>query len=154
MPSDEHIQYLPEPSGVATGIVVWCGIGVLVLLAAAIGGFTEIYDHAVPIKTVPRPEEFPQPRVVTSAGDAEELRRLRAEQKDRLEMWGWANEQHTLVRIPIGRAMTLLVQKGGDAYGPLLPPQPTLNAPTAAAQNAITPFAPASSNNRPPEEKP
>jgi hypothetical protein len=153
MPADGHIQYTPEPSGVATGIVVWCGIGALALLAAAIGGFTTVYNNAVPIKTVPRPEEFPQPRVVTSAVDAEELRRLRTEQTERLETWGWANDQHTLVRIPIGRAMMLLAQKGGDGYVPRLPPQPALNAPTAAAQNAITPFAPASSHNPPTEEK-
>ena len=152
MPAEEHIQYAPEPPAVATNIVVWCAIGALVLLAGTIAGFTAVYDHAVPVKTVPRPEKFPQPRVVTSADDAAQLRRLRGEQSDRLETWGWANDQHTLVRIPIGRAMTILVQKGADAYAPLLP-RSVLKAPSAAAQNAITPFAPASSGNPPPEQK-
>lgn len=146
MPAEEHIQYVPEPPAVATGIVVWCAVGALVLLAGAIGGFTALYDHAVPVKTVPQPEELPQPRVVTSSSDAAQLRRLRTEQKKSLETWGWANDQHTLVRIPIARAMTILMQKGREAYAPLLPSS-TLNTPTAAAQNAITPFAPATSGN-------
>jgi hypothetical protein len=152
MPAEEHIQYVPEPPAVATSVVVWCGIGALVLLASAIGGFTAIYDHAVPVKTIPRPEKFPQPRVVTSADDAAQLHRLRREQQKSLETWGWANDQHTLVRIPIARAMTILANKGSDAYGPLLPPS-ALKSPSAAAQNAITPFTPASSGNPAPEQK-
>lgn len=156
MPPEEHIQYLPEPPGVATGIVVWCAIGALALLAGAIAGFTAIYDHAVPNKTVPRPEEFPPPRVVTSAADAAQLHRLEAEQKSRLETWRWANDQHTLVQIPIDRAMQLLVQKGGNAWAPLLPPQPALSSPTAGAENAMTPgpasnaAAPPPASNKPP----
>lgn len=152
MPAEEHIQYVPEPPSVATGIVVRCAIGAIVLLAGAIGGFTAVYDHAVPVKTVPRPEEFPEPRVVTSAADAAQLRRLRTEQQQSLETWGWANDQHTRVRIPIARAMTILVQKGAEAYAPLLPSS-ALNAPAAAAQNAITPFTPATSGNPPSEPK-
>jgi hypothetical protein len=152
MPAEEHIQYVPEPPAVATGIVIWCAIGALVLLAGAIGGFTATYDHAVPIKSVPRPEEFPQPRVVTSADDAAQLHRLRTEQNDRLETWDWANDQHTLVRISIGRAMKILVQKGGDAYAPLSP-DTALNGPSAAAQNATTPVAPAGPGDRSPERK-
>jgi hypothetical protein len=152
MPAEEHIQYVPEPPAVATGVVVWSAIGALVLLAGAIGGFTAIYDHAVPVKTIPRPEQFPQPRVVTSAGDAAQLHRLRSEQQKLLETWGWANDQHTFVRIPIARAMTILANKGSDAYAPLLPPA-ALKSPSAAAQNAITPFTPASSSNPAPERK-
>ena len=41
---------------------------------------------------------------------------------NRSRRWGWANDQHTRVRIPIARAMTILVQKGAEAYAPLLPP--------------------------------
>lgn len=152
MPAEEHIQYVPEPPAVATGIVVWCAVGALALLAGAIGGFTALYDHAVPVKTVPLPEEFPQPRVVTSADDIAQLHRLRTEQKKSLETWGWANDQHTLVRIPIARAMRILVQKGAEAYAPLLPPT-TLNTPTAAAQDAVTPFAPGGSGNPPAEPR-
>jgi hypothetical protein len=80
------------------------------------------------------------------------LHRLRTEQNDRLETWDWANDQHTLVRISIGRAMKILVQKGGDAYAPLSP-DTALNGPSAAAQNATTPVAPAGPGDRSPERK-
>lgn len=146
MPVEEHIQYIPESPGVDTAIVLWCALAVLVLLAGAIGGLYAAYDFDVPIKFIPVPTPFPKPRVVTSQDEQAELHRLRDEQIRRLQTWRWANDQHTLIQIPIDRAMKLLVQKGKDAYAPLVPPQPALGAPTAGAQNAVTPAAPAPAN--------
>jgi hypothetical protein len=142
MPAEEHIQYVPESPGVDTRIVLWCGVAVLMLLGGAIGGLYAVYDYNVPIKTVPPLQSFPQPQVVTSEADQAELHRLREAQTKRLETWGWADAQHSLIQIPIERAMTLLVQKGKDAYAPLIPAQPALSSPTAGAQNAITPTPP------------
>ena len=111
---------------------------------SGIGVFYEIYQAAVPIKTVPAPRTFAEPRVTTHAADVAELHRLDEEQSHRLNTWGWANDQHTLIQIPIERAMQLLAQKGGEAWAPLLPPQPTLSSATAAAQRANTPNSPRS----------
>ncbi|HEX4040861.1 MAG TPA: hypothetical protein VHY10_04115 [Xanthobacteraceae bacterium] len=149
MPADEHIQYVPESPGVDTAIVLWCGLAVLLLLAGAIGGLYAVYDYNVPIKSVPALAQFPQPRVVTSEDDQAELHRLRDEQSKRLQTWRWADDRHTLVQIPIDRAMKLLVQKGKNAYAPLVAPQPALSSPTAAAQNAMTAPPPASPNGPP-----
>lgn len=154
MSVDEHIRYAPEPAEIDTRIVLWAAIAALVLLFGAIGGLYAVYDYDVPIRTVPSPKAFPQPRVVTHEADIAELHRLAAEQNQRLETWNWANDRHTLVKIPIDRAMKLLVQKGSDAYAPLLPPQGVLTSPTAGAQNAITPPPPASSGNPAPEQQP
>jgi hypothetical protein len=154
MPVDEHIQYAPEPAEVDIRVVVWAAISALVLLFGAIGGLYAVYDHDVPIKTVPAPKAFPQPRVVTHEADVAELHRLAAAQSQRLETWGWADKQHTLIQIPIDRAMTLLAQKGADAYAPLVPAQGALTSPTAGAQNAITPAAPANSGKPAPEHQP
>ncbi|MFY9695666.1 MAG: hypothetical protein WA776_16565 [Xanthobacteraceae bacterium] len=154
MSADEHIHYAPEPADVDTRIVLWAAIAALVLLFGAIGGLYAVYDYDVPIKTVPSPKEFPQPRVVTQEADIAELHRLAAAQNQRLKTWSWANAQHTLVQIPIDRAMKLLVQKGGDAYAPLLPPQGALSSPTAGAQNAITPSSPTTSSKPTPEQRP
>jgi hypothetical protein len=136
--AEEHIQYTPEPASVELRVVVWAAIASLLLLGSSIGGFYEIYRREVSVKTVPAPQDFPQPRVVTHAAEVEQLNRLRATQNERLKTWRWANDQHTQVQIPIDRAMQLLVQKGGDAWAPLLP-QPALASPTAGAENAITP---------------
>jgi hypothetical protein len=123
MSHDGHIHYVPESPAVDTRGVLWCACGALLLLSVAIAGLDAIYRHVVPVKTVPAPQAFPQPRV--DARDAEELRRLRAAQSKDLETWRWANDQHTLVQIPIERAMQLLAQKGAAGYDPLLPPQET-----------------------------
>jgi hypothetical protein len=153
MPAEEHLQYVPEPSGVDARVVSGAALGALALLAGSIAVFYTIYNYSVPIKTVPLPEQFARPQVVTSEAETAELHRLHNEQSARLEAWGWSNDQRTLVKIPIERAMQLLEQKGGEAYAPLLPPQPTLGSPTAAAQNAVTPNAGAnspSSQRKPP----
>lgn len=139
MPAEQHIGYVPELPAVELRAVTWAAVAALVLLAGSIGGFYAIYDHAVPVKTVEPPRPFPQPRVVTSDAEIAERRNLAAMQTQRLNEWAWANPQHTLVQIPIDRAMQLLVQKGNDAWAPLLLPQPALSSPTAGAENAITP---------------
>jgi hypothetical protein len=139
MPVEEHLEYAPEPPLVEVRVVVWGAIASLLLVALAIGLFSEIYQARVPIKTVPPPQTFAEPRVVTSQDETAQRHRLAAEQSQRLKSWGWANDQHTLIQVPIDRAMQLLAQKGQDAYAPLLPAQPTLSSPAAAAQNATTP---------------
>lgn len=142
MPVEHHIQYVPELPTVELRVVVWSAIAALLLLGGAIGSLYAIYQSAVPIRTVPAPKPFPQPRVVTHAADVAELHRLAAEQSERLKTWRWANDQHTLVQIPIDRAMKLLAQKGSGAWAPLLPPRSALSSPTAGAENAITPSVP------------
>ncbi len=120
MPHDGHLRYTPEPASVATRGVAWSAGGALLLLGGAIAVFSAIYQHAVPVKTMPAPQAFPQPRVDTH--DVEKLRQVRAAQTRQLETWRWANDQHTLLQIPIERAMQLLAQQGAAAYDPLLPP--------------------------------
>jgi hypothetical protein len=122
MSAEEHIHYIPESPAVDSKAVLLCALGALILLASAIAGFHEVYQRGVPVKDVPAPQAFPQPRVVTSQAEVEERRHLTAVQQERLETWRWANGQHTLVQIPIERAMQLLAQKGPAAYDPLLPP--------------------------------
>ena len=152
MPVEEHIEYVPESPGVDTAIVLWCALAVLILLGGAIGGLYAVYDYDVPNKAVPAPTQFPKPRVVPSTVDQTELRQLRDAQTKRLKAWGWADERHKLVQIPIERAMKLLVAKGKDAYAPLIPAQPALSSPTAGAQNAVTP--PAGSGTSQPAKRP
>lgn len=137
MSREEHVHDDPESSAVSMTFVGWSAFGAVVLLALAIGGFAAIYNAAVPTKTMPAPETFVEPRVDTH--DAEELQKIQSAQTKKLQSWGWADDQHTLLQVPIGRAMQMLATKGGDAYAPLLPPQPALSSPNSAAQRAVTP---------------
>lgn len=135
MPGDEHhLQYTPEPPSVSKAFVLWSAFSALVLLAVAIGGLYGIYRSVVPNRILPAPQGFPQPRVDTHESD--ELHRIVEAQSKRLETWGWADDQHTLLQIPIERAMQLLAKKGKDGYEPLLAPEAALSAPTAAAEQA------------------
>jgi hypothetical protein len=135
--AESHIRQTPESPAIHWRGVAWAAIGSLLLLAGAIAGLLLIYQIAIPVKAPPPPQTFAQPRVDTQ--ETEELHRLVAAQRKRLETWAWANAPHTLAQIPIERAMRLLAQQGVKAYAPLLPPQPTLSSPTAGAQNAATP---------------
>jgi hypothetical protein len=130
--------------------VGWSAVGALVLLAVAIGGLYAVYDAVVRVKTQPTPAEFPQPRVDTH--QTEELHRILDAQRQKLQAWGWANDQHTLVQVPIERAMQLLATKAGTAYDPLLPAQPALSSPTSAAERAVTPDS--SPQHAPPADNP
>lgn len=157
MSAEEHLRYVPEPPAVSMTFVGWSAFSALVLLAVAIGGLTAVYNAVVRVKTQPAPAEFPQPRVDTH--QIEELHRILDAQRHKLQAWGWANDQHNLVQVPIERAMQLLATKGGSAYDPLLPPQPALSSPTSAAQRAVTPegapqHAPAANSPTPREKQP
>lgn len=139
MPAEEHLEYVPESPAVDLRGVVWPALAVLILLGLAIGGFYAVYEFAVPVKTPPSSQTFPAPRLATHESEVAETRRLAAEQNQRLNTWRWADDQHTLVQVPIERAMQLLIAKGSDAWSPLLPPQPALSSPSAAGQRAVTP---------------
>jgi hypothetical protein len=139
MHADEHIRYAPESPSVDVRIVILAAIGALLLAASAIGFLYEIYQHSVPIKDLPSPQTFAEPRVTTSQAEVSERERLASEQRQRLDTWRWANAEHTLVQIPIDRAMQLLAQRGSDAWAPLLPsptPAGTQNATTAPRANS------------------
>jgi len=139
MSVEEHIELPPESPAVDVRYVVSGAVGGLVLLFGTIAVLHAIYQHEVPIKTVPLPQRFPQPQVVTRQADIKERQKLAAEQNQRLQTWRWADDHHTLVQIPIDRAMQLLVQKGAGAYAPFLPPQPARSSPSAGGQKATSP---------------
>jgi hypothetical protein len=153
MSADSHVRYTPERPAINARGVAWTAFACLLLLGGAIGGLHALYQFSIPDKAPPAPEKFPQPRV--NAGESEELHRLLAAQRRELETWRWADAEHTHVQIPIERAMRLLAQQGGNAYAPLLPPQPALSSPTSGAQRALTPHEPGTPPRakRPPEGK-
>ena len=138
MPADEHIRYVPESPSVDYRIVILAAIASLLLVAGAIGVLYTAYQRSVRVKEVPAPQTFSQPRVAPSRAEVAERTRLASEQKRRLETWQWADQRHTLVQIPIERAMQILAQRGNDAWAPVAPPQAALSSPTSAAQNATT----------------
>jgi hypothetical protein len=151
MSADSHVHYTPERPAINARGVAWTALACLALLGGAIGGLHALYQFGVPVKAPPAPQSFPQPRI--NARESEELHRRLGAQRQQLETWRWTDAEHSHVQIPIERAMRLLAQQGGNAYAPLLPPQPSLPSPTAGAQRALTPNEPGTPNaaKTPPE---
>ena len=60
-------------------------------------------------------EEFPQPRLEVKPGSG--LAELHAAEESDLNSYGWVDRESGAVRIPISRAMELLVQRGLPEVG-------------------------------------
>jgi hypothetical protein len=60
-------------------------------------------------------EKFPQPRLETS--ERTELNSFRRQEEDTLNTYGWVDQKAGAVRIPIDRAMQLIVQRGLPVRG-------------------------------------
>src|SRR5262252_6789043 len=116
--ADGEVQL--EPPGVSLRPVLWAAAAAVALMLGAIWGLSAVYDWQVTIRTLPAPEQFPSPRVQTH--QAEQRQDLLAAQRRQLTGYAWANQNKTLVRIPIERAMEIIAQRGEEAYAPLLPP--------------------------------
>jgi hypothetical protein len=136
MANEAHAPKL-EPAGVHVGGVLLTGFASIVLVVAAVGGLDVVYRAYVPNPAPPPPQTFPQPRV--QPNESAELQRLLSEQRAQLSGYAWADRDKNLVKIPIERAMQLIVRKGAQAYDPLEPSSPALSGPNAGAQRATTP---------------
>jgi hypothetical protein len=136
-----------EPAGVSLWPVLFGAFASVVLMLAAIWVLSAVYDWRVPNRTVRAPEQFPSPRVQTH--QTEQLRDLLAAQRRHLTGYAWADQDKTLVRIPIDRAMEIIARRGAQAYEPLLPPGPATEGPAAGAQRATTGQGPSSRTSRP-----
>jgi hypothetical protein len=139
LPVGQHAKGLPETSLVHAKSLGWIGAGSLVFLGLTIGVLGAIYSREVPIKTMPIPQLFPQPRV--QVDQRAELRQLLEKQRRSLESYRWANDQHTLIQIPIKRAMSLIAKKDAEAYDPVAVIPGGLSSPAAAAARATMPKA-------------
>lgn len=139
-PVGQHGEGLPESSSINAGAIAWIGFGALIFLILVLAILGAIYSYEVPIKTVPSPQLFPEPRVQTD--ESAELHQLIEKQKQELETYHWANGQHTLIQIPIERAMSLVAQKGTQAYDPVASIPGALTSPAATAAQAATAPAP------------
>jgi hypothetical protein len=100
-------------SGVLLFIALLATTVVLVLLFA----WGLFRHYSVSINNSPPDSPFTGVREVPSAPrlqvtPREDLQRILADQQSKLETYGWEDRQAGTVRIPIERAMDLLVQKG------------------------------------------
>jgi hypothetical protein len=93
---------------VAGAIVVFFVVWVLFVFYGSL--HDRAYPRRYPLAQVGPPPLPPAPRLQTQP--REELKNLRAEERARLESYGWVDAARGEVHIPIERAMELLLQQG------------------------------------------
>lgn len=115
--SDEARSDRLEPGGVSTRWVTTAAGGFLLLLAVSIVVLGFVFYLAVPGNRIPPYRQFPAPQ--QTGHPAAETRALFARQQQELNSYRWTNPDHTLVAIPIDRAMSIIAARGAKAYEPI-----------------------------------
>ena len=129
-PAAEERGY--EPTDVSVRLVlltVFVGVLLVVLAAAALFGLQRLYATLDPVSPEPPlsplerlTPEPPPPQI--QAEPAEDLATYLAREQAILESYAWRDEEAGIARIPIGRAMQLLVERGWPQPAEGLPPPP------------------------------
>jgi len=125
VPGYEEVDISPSGVGIVAAMLVlgliFCSI-MAALYFQALAVWTRRAEGPVlsPLPTAAR--QFPPPRL--QVRPPEDLAALRRREETLLTGYGWADRAQGEVRIPIDRAMDLLVKQMGEA-GPQGPPGPT-----------------------------
>lgn len=106
-------------------------VSALAFLLVSLAFLYGIFLYAVPADRVPQRRVFGPPRL--EADSAVKLQALLSGQKQQLRSYGWANAEHTLVAIPIDRAMGIIARRGAQAYAPVTGSEAS-NAPAGGRQ--------------------
>ena len=134
---NESVAY--ERKDVNAWAILWIGVAMIVaavVIHTAVWWLFDAFDRREALKGRPpatlvqaqRPA-VPEPRLQTDA--PADLNVMRETEKNELESYGWIDQQKGVVRIPVERAMELLVQRG------LPKTQPTANANDARATDGV-----------------
>jgi hypothetical protein len=106
-----------EAGGVATSKVNYAAAGVMAFLIVSAGVLYAVFMAMVPADRTPAFREFPPPRL--EADPAAELRALQDKQRSELSSYRWIDPGHTLIGIPVERAMAIIAERGEAAYAPV-----------------------------------
>lgn len=123
-PSDKQRGY--ETQDLNVGAVGKFLIGLFALICLTLVAMNELFQYFeqrairrdVPLPPMLETREVPpEPRL--QVAPAADLHRLRATEQELLTTYGWVDRERGIVRIPIERAMDLLLERG-----PILPSRP------------------------------
>jgi hypothetical protein len=121
---------------------VLAGVTILILLGLA--WLFQAFNTRLAHQDVPpsplaqtRQQLPPEPRL--QVAPAQELQHMRAEEEALLHSYGWVDQAAGIVRLPIDRAMTLLVERGLPAWPELPSGQSPAERETPAEAQTATP---------------
>lgn len=118
---------VPPARVLAVGVGVAVAVGLIALLLLGLSQMLRVVvEEPRPGPLAPVERQVPAPRL--QADPALELEEMQARDRLVLESYGWIDREAGIARIPIDRAMTLLVERGW--------PNPTLGPPAVAAPPA------------------
>lgn len=117
--TEQRPKYHHERRDINVRSVLAFGVGLFVLVVAAGFGMKGLFGYLVaqqprlgpppsPLASIRQAPPEPRLQVVP----AQDLRRIRAEEDELLRSYGWVDQKAGTVRIPIERAMDLLLQRG------------------------------------------
>jgi hypothetical protein len=120
-----------EAPDVAARPVLAYVFGFIALVLAGTAGLYAYYIFKVTGPLIANPRVFPRPHLQTEPHT--DLQRLLAAQRKTLSTYSWADPAQHTVRIPIERAMQLILARGEHALDPLVMPPAT---PTPGSRGA------------------
>lgn len=121
MAADTSFEMPREGQRVASSAVLLVGFGTLAMVVAVLGLVWLFAGVSGGGAAMPgRPAAFSPPRLQSDPAGA--LRIYRRQQEAALGSYAWVDRQRGLVRIPIDRAMAMIVARGEGAFDPLALP--------------------------------
>ena len=112
-----------ESSDADVGVVLKFGLGLVTLTILVLVSTWWLYGflagpspgEALPSALPPRPRTAAPPLQISPGLD---LEAIRAEETELLSTYGWIDRERGIVRVPIDRAMELLLERGAPAPSP------------------------------------
>jgi hypothetical protein len=125
---------LPQSPNVATRRILVAAGGYLGFVALGmIAMFFYIKADAPTAFMPPVERRFPQPSLQTSP--QQDLAEILLKQRQSLSQYGWIDKSKGLARIPIDRAIDIVIARGERGYDPLeAPPAPAAQTTPGAQQ--------------------
>jgi len=116
-----HARGGPESSDIALRPVLLTGLFIVVFTAAALAGIRWYKVFEIPVPNVEAPRTFAPPAL--QQNPEADLARMQADQRRRLETYGWVDRDRGIARMPIAEAMDRLVGHGARAYAAPIQPE-------------------------------
>ena len=113
----------PEAPDVAARPVLAYIFGFLACVLVGLAAIYAYYRFRVTGPLIANVQAFPEPRL--HADSHTDLDRLLAAQRRTLSTYGWVDPVGQIIRIPIDRAMQLVIARGERAFDPLQTPAVT-----------------------------
>lgn len=123
--NDARAEQRPESPEVAARTVLFTIVSLVAFAGLAILGARIYYDWEVRGPVNIPPTTFAKPRL--QVDDAADLAKFEKEQQAQINGYAWVDRSQNIIRIPVDRAIAIVVAKGTAAYDPIEAPAATDN---------------------------